>query len=144
MDDTNAVGGSAVGGRELTVPAAARVLGISERAVRWRIQAGTIGATRNGRAWTVYVPADNDPVVDAVVVETQRGSDAVVELARQLQAREGHVRDLERTNMELAGQVGYLQAELAQAREQLALAPPVDATPAPVDRPSWWRRIIGA
>ncbi len=49
--------------------------------------------------------------------------------------------DLERVNMELAGQVGYLQAELTQACEQLALAAPEDEKA--VEHHSWWRRLRG-
>ncbi len=41
----------------LSVPQAARALGISERAVRKRITAGSIPAKRDGRQWTVYIPA---------------------------------------------------------------------------------------
>lgn len=65
----------------------------------------------------------------------------LVEALRMLDERD-------RTIMELAGRVGYLQAELTQAREQLALmapaspepAPAAEATPAPATRP-WWRRV---
>ena len=40
----------------LTVPEAARALGISERAVRKRITAGTLRATPRGRSFDVYLP----------------------------------------------------------------------------------------
>ncbi len=39
-----------------SVPEAARALGISERAVRKRIDAGTLEAVKDGRAWSVLLP----------------------------------------------------------------------------------------
>ncbi len=39
-----------------SVPEAARALGISERAVRKRIDAGTLEAEKDGRAWSVLLP----------------------------------------------------------------------------------------
>ncbi|MDP9471015.1 MAG: hypothetical protein M3Q71_10165 [Chloroflexota bacterium] len=39
-----------------SVPEAARALGISERAVRKRIDAGTLQAEKDGRAWSVLLP----------------------------------------------------------------------------------------
>ncbi len=40
-----------------SVPEAARALGISERAVRKRITAGTLAAEKDGHAWVVFLPA---------------------------------------------------------------------------------------
>ncbi len=39
-----------------SVPEAARALGISERAVRKRIDAGTLEAEKDGRSWSVFLP----------------------------------------------------------------------------------------
>jgi len=39
-----------------SVPEAARALGISERAVRKRIDAGSLAAEKDGRAWSVLLP----------------------------------------------------------------------------------------
>ncbi len=39
-----------------SVPEAARALGISERAVRKRIDAGTLEAEKDGRSWSVLLP----------------------------------------------------------------------------------------
>jgi excisionase family DNA binding protein len=123
-----------------SVPQAARVLGISERAVRKRITAGSLPAERDGRQWIVYVPAvpnGTTGTIDGTTAapsEPSGGTSAVPELLMM-------IREKDRTIMELAGQVGYLQAELAQAREQLALAPPVDDPP---ERRSWWRRVLGS
>jgi len=45
-----------------SVPQAARYLGISERAVRKRIEAGTLAAERDGRQWVVFLAAVPDAV----------------------------------------------------------------------------------
>ncbi len=113
------------------VPQAARVLGISDRAVRKRITAGSIPAKRDGRQWTVYIPAvpcgaepvPSDPYGTESVPETGTkadagGTSAVPELVQL-------IRDQEQKITELAGQVGYLQSELSRTREQLQLAAPV-------------------
>jgi len=48
------------------VPEAARALGISERAVRKRITAGTLAAEKAGPAWVVALPAGTGAVPGAV------------------------------------------------------------------------------
>lgn len=127
----------------VTIPQAARALGISERAVRKRITAGSIPAERDGRQWTVYIPAvpdgpsseppvphGNNSVPEHGTRADAGGTSAVPELVQL-------VRDQEQKITELAGQVGYLQAELSHTREQLQLAAPVqDAA-----RPSLWHRM---
>jgi hypothetical protein len=45
-----------------SVPQVARVLGISERAVRKRITAGTLDAHKEGSAWVVLLPATSEAV----------------------------------------------------------------------------------
>jgi len=52
-----------------SVPQAARYLNISERAVRKRIDAGSLFAVRDGRAWTVYLeePASGTSTADDAV-----------------------------------------------------------------------------
>jgi cell division septum initiation protein DivIVA len=62
---------------------------------------------------------------------------------------------LQRENVQLAGQVGFLQSELRQAREQINLltdsqhtpeppAPEAETTPQAADQPAkrvpWWRK----
>ena len=49
--------GTRRGTARYSVPEAARALGISERAVRKRIEAGTLHAERVGRAWSVALSA---------------------------------------------------------------------------------------
>ena len=48
-----------------SVPEAARALGISERAVRKRITAGSIPAEKEGHAWAVFLPPEAGAVPDA-------------------------------------------------------------------------------
>lgn len=49
-------GGTRRGTARYSVPEAARALGISERAVRKRITAGTLDAEKDGTAWAVFLP----------------------------------------------------------------------------------------
>src|SRR5688572_16980574 len=50
-----------------SVPEAARALGISERAVRKRIDAHTLFAVREGRSWCVYLPGGTAEVPEPAV-----------------------------------------------------------------------------
>jgi hypothetical protein len=59
----------------VSVPEAARQLGISERAVRFRISSGALAATRTGQGWQVTLPAAE--VSGSAVVEG--GSPAATE-----------------------------------------------------------------
>jgi len=63
-------GGTNGGTGRYSVPQAARYLGISERAVRKRIEAGTLAAERDGRQWVVFLAA----VPDAVPGSTGSGT----------------------------------------------------------------------
>jgi hypothetical protein len=63
----------------------------------------------------------------------------------------GYLEQKDQRLLELAGQVGYLQAELAAAREQIRLLTgPVDEStaeeaarpPAAAARRPWWRRLF--
>ncbi len=61
------MGAVASGGRrkpgQYTVPEVARQLGISERAVRLRIETGALSAVRDGRQWWVTLPGPDGAVV---------------------------------------------------------------------------------
>jgi len=59
-------GGPGGGTGPASVPEAARALGISERAVRKRITAGTIAAEKVGPAWVVALPAGTGATEGAV------------------------------------------------------------------------------
>jgi AraC-like DNA-binding protein len=125
---------------------AARQLGLSDKTIRRRVKAGTLqgrqAPTPHGPAWQVWV--DTAGTLDGEGTRSVRGP----ELLEALRL----VRDQQQTIMELSGRVGYLQAELTQARERILIleAPktePADMEPtAAVETASepstrrWWRR----
>jgi hypothetical protein len=148
--------------REATsVPEAARVLGITERAVRKRIQAGTLRGELVAGRWYVSLPGGEEastfrpaPVrrqnrdVAGTAAAANRnpappepqGSDAGSAVVPAGHATEllKMLRELQQQNLELAGQVGFLQARLGTAQDQLLLAehneepePQADAEPVP-------------
>lgn len=138
-----------------SVPEAARRLGITERAVRKRIQAGTMQAERVDGKWLVVLEPVGTSAVPPVVPSGQQSRQRphVVRQPEPVPASSpaappedevmpavpatvpvatvpaehatdllGMLRDLQRQNLELAGQVGFLQARLAATQEQLLLA----------------------
>jgi excisionase family DNA binding protein len=115
---------------------AAALLGCSLNTLRRKIKAGEIHAERierpQGHVWQVYLSTLQPPnqqegqhppsTLQQPAGSVQHPPDtqdsaAAVELVRL-------VEKLQQQNLELAGRVGYLQAELSQAREQLALMAP--------------------
>lgn len=138
------------GGEWLSLRAAADRLGISEKTARRRVKRGDLQgrqvSTQHGQAWEVWV-AQRVPTagrVDAEGTPPVQGPE-LLEALRLIERQQ-------QTIMELSGRVGYLQAELGQARERiLALeAPKVDQVTAndaeavseAPERP-WWRRAWG-
>jgi hypothetical protein len=157
-------GGSAV---RYSVPEAARALGISERAVRKRITAGTLDAVKAGPAWSVFLPGGNPATHEAVpngpedrtvVPSTAPG---VALGGTDLQPLADVIADLTRENRELAAAAALWQ-ERARTLEGrfLALTAGDDAPVAAQNRPGatepdqpasdvlmlrwrrWWRRMI--
>lgn len=185
----------------VSVPEAARILGITDRAVRKRIAAGTLPARRVDGRWLVQledhldpqtagtpgttgtprvrvrprstgtrgthgtpgvaVPPHETPAVSGLEHLSEIGTPASVPLPNDTRAvpaagsspgvTSEHlsdlvrlVRDLQRQNLELAGQVGYLQARLGTAQEQLQLAgPPANRNdPAATQQPEPPRRSL--
>jgi hypothetical protein len=135
----------------VTLAEAARRDGVSIDTVRRRMKRGELEArqvpTRHGLAWQVRLGElqGGVPTVGEPPMQPAQGVDST-ELVRL-------VRDQQQTIMELSGRVGYLQAELTQARERiLALEAPkaepvavepvaaTEAVPEPATRP-WWRRM---
>jgi hypothetical protein len=82
---------------------AARQLGISERAIRWRIQRGSLPARRDGARWLVQLPV-------AIEGGSQGGSSAVVDEHSTVAALVKLTEAKDQRILELAGQVGFLQA----------------------------------
>ncbi len=108
-----------------SVPEAAKLLGITERAVRKRIEAGTLLGKRNGREWVVLLPkepvrepkgassgTDSEPDGTAAEPRGTSGTGSV----------EAIVEKLYRDNLELAGRVGFYQAEIQHLKTQLEAA----------------------
>jgi hypothetical protein len=158
----------------VSVAAAARALGVGEKAIRRRILRGELAAVRvarpHGREWRVVLDPvttrTNGPANGAIQHGDQVAGPvaAALRLAEQLAGQLAHEREqaaaqlaerarriatLEDERFHLAGQLGFYQAQLALAREQLTLlaAPntPPDlevALPAP-RRPRWqfWRKV---
>lgn len=146
---------------ELSTAEAAALAGVSARTVRnwirfgqvdgvqrvdgWRVTRASLEAHLAARAAgeaTVVADAEPAPLDDAppggaaspalsrAVVETVLSA-LVAELERARAERD----ELRRENRDLAGQLGYLRAEVAQRDRQIALL----AAPAP--RP-WWKRLF--
>ncbi len=102
-----------------SVPEAARLLGISERAVRKRIDVGTMRAEREGRNWIVlvdrsFVSADSggtaavpesEPVERNTVIDAERQAQADVVIQRMLAP--------------FIAELGTVREELGAARNEL-------------------------
>jgi excisionase family DNA binding protein len=127
--------GTSARAERYTVQEAATRLGIKERAVRRRIATGTLEAERNGKRWWVILPASAS-VFPAQRAETQSAlNDTVLDRQERKDAAfaapetEGvSVSDFLRALKEkderievLSVRLGYVQAELDQAREQMKL-----------------------
>ena len=112
----------AEGASRYSVPQAARILGISERAVRKRIEHGSMRAEREAGRWVVYLSTVKQVAeVEASAVEPEEPApvvDTSTGLVEQLLQRLDH---RERRIEELAGQLGYLQRGVQEKDEQLRL-----------------------
>jgi excisionase family DNA binding protein len=167
---------STVGTRWYTLAEAAPVLGVSVDTVRRRLKRGELESrqvhTQHGPTWEVrlgVVSTEHNAAAKGAANGAQgvaEGGAGVVELVVLVDR-------LQRENRDLAGQVGFLTAQLAAAQEQItALQAPQDApersqganlaseTPEPVPEPRpdpfpeplpptpngspWWRRWLGA
>jgi excisionase family DNA binding protein len=128
----------------LTLAEAAAQLGVSTDTVRRRIQRGDLSArqvdTKFGPAWRVLL--GSAPVPANGLHGSAPVGPGVVELVAL-------VDKLQQQNLELAGRVGYYQAEVEQLRTTLkALQAPREelaAATVPAEeppRPSWWRRLL--
>jgi hypothetical protein len=122
---TNAGPGEELG--RYSVPQAARLLGISERAVRKRITAGTLDAHKAGTAWVVLLPATmgavprsvlEEPAVPGAVPESGPGPDRggttvpavdLAPLVSLIEKKDAEIRQL--TDATMAWQFRALRAE---------------------------------
>jgi hypothetical protein len=121
-------------GEWVTIAEAAKRLGVSVDTVRRRVKDGSLTSQQlqrpQGFTWQVFLADAQQPPAP-----TQQSLGELVSL----------VRDLQKENRDLAGQLGYMQAQLQQAQEEVRLlrapeVPPVveNAAESPAPRP-WWR-----
>jgi hypothetical protein len=138
--------------RRFTVSEAARVLGITEAAVRARINRDKLQSEKIGN--TVYVRLDADatpvnPGDQTALVEALR--DQVGMLKQQLNTEQAASAELRRIIAALTQRIPELEAPLeprespTEATEQPGRVEPQTAVEAPqsaAERP-WWRRVFG-
>jgi excisionase family DNA binding protein len=154
----------------LTIKEAADHFGVSERTIRRRIAAGELRATRAPMAqgYQVFVQVDNlDTTPDqvdtgSVNVDTPHDHLDSSELdvpvmavvMEELDRVHAENRRLHDQTIQLAGQVGFLQAQLQQSQEQVKLltdtqhaqdppAPDPNDPEATQQHIPWWRRLLG-
>jgi excisionase family DNA binding protein len=138
--------GSEGGTIQLSVPAAARRLGISERAVRKRIEAGTLPAERDGSKWVVTGPITDETAVPPEPIEAEyRVTPEVIEAAIE-RTGDKYVADMQ----VIFDRVGRLyEAHLAAKDETIAALHKVIAglesqqPEKPEPKRSWWSRLLG-
>jgi len=136
------------GSNRATVQEAARMLGISEGAVRARIHRGTLKTERDGG--TVYVRLDadnttNERTEQSELVQTLREYNAT--LVRQLNAEREASAELRRIIAGLVQRVPELEAaERAPESPETHTGGTEEAEPRPAsgERVSWWRRMFGS
>ncbi len=128
----------------LSVKEAALQLGIDEKTVRTRIKAGALPALKvsrpQGYTWRVFpdgLPAHLDAQVDPAPdpggtqvdpPPTHVDPAPLVPLLEKLHAE----------NVYLAGQLGFVQAQLLEAQERIKL---LEGPKDPEPKPAWWRQL---
>jgi excisionase family DNA binding protein len=137
------------GSNRVTVQEAARLLGISEGAVRARIHRGTLETERDSGTVYVRLNADdttNERTEQSELVQTLREYNAALE--RQLNAERESSAELRRIVAGLVQRMPELEAP-SEPREPPETATEREAEPRPggglegAQRP-WWRRMFGA
>ena len=157
MTDTPSDNGSAPTD-SVSVTEAAVLLGVSERTVWRRIKAGKLPTVETADGVRVRLPADDRQVTDTAPGLTDTPTDIDRQATDSLGGPEvlalvQLVDRLQRENQQLAGQLGFVQAKLQDAEEQIRLlsAPKESeisnalekSQPAPAQRAPWWRRFFG-
>jgi hypothetical protein len=143
--------GTEAGTTRYSVPQVARVLGISERAVRKRLTAGTLDAHEEGNAWVVLLPPTTGAVPaasagpGAVPGAAPEGGTRAVDLAPMAELIDRLTRD----NQELAAGAALWQerARFLGERLQALEAGPIatEAPDVPLERdPGPVRDVVAA
>ncbi len=141
------------GSNRVTVQEAARLLRISEGAIRARIHRGTLQTEREGG--TVYVRLDvdntaNERTEQTELVQTLREYNTALE--RQLNAEREASAELRRIIAGLVQRVPELEpAEMSPQAPETATGEPEGPEPRPstgeaqetAERRSWWQRVFG-
>ena len=107
--------------QRLTVPQVARLLGISERGVRDKIERGQLRAEKEGKRWIVLLPPDDAEVRGSVsgsgaVADAVVGGSTPAEVERAIEATAG------RYMADFAGLYDRISAEVAERYEQTIAA----------------------
>ena len=142
------------GTTRVTVQEAARLLGISEGAVRARIHRGTLETAREGGTVYVRIDAEDTPKERTEQTElVQALHEHNTTLERQLNAEREASAELRRIIAALTQRIPELEAPRQEPPES-----PIDATEQPgrvepqaavggtqegSERVSWWRRMFG-
>jgi hypothetical protein len=154
------IGPTGGGTRRYSVPEAARVLGISERAVRKRITVSSLDAERTPQGWRVAlaavpraVPVPPRGTIEAVPAEpavpgdgtgavplSDPSREVIDELHRQRDQLEATVDDLRRRLDFSEHAQAELRRLLAAALQQRALAAPTAKSDASENADPWWVR----
>ena len=133
------------GWNRVTVQEAARLLGISEGAVRARIHRGTLETERDSGTVYVRLNADdtaNERTEQTELVQTLREYNAALE--RQLNAERESSAELRRIVAGLVQRIPELEApsEPRESPETATETERVDS-PTPEEQRPWWRRWFG-
>jgi len=131
------------GWNRVTVQEAARLLGISEGAVRARIHRGTLETERDSGTVYVRLNADdttNERTEQSELVQTLREYNATLE--RQLNAEREASAELRRIVAGLVQRIPELEAS-SEPRESPETATETAESPTPEQHVPWWRRVFG-
>lgn len=139
-------------GQQWTIKEAAEALGVSEKTIRRRIKDGIIKAEQTqGKYGVEYritsleetVPADKVPeigqgqgFVEYTVTEGSHGTDDTLEIEGEMSKALDIIKDLQEENNKLAGQVGFLQAQVIELNRKVRLLTE------PKRGQSWWQRLL--
>ena len=132
------------GRNRVTVQEAARLLGISEGAVRARIHRGTLETERDSGTVYVRLNADdttNERTEQSELVQTLREYNAALE--RQLNAEREASAELRRIVAGLVQRIPELEAP-SEPRESPETATEAAESPTPEQQRPWWRRMFGS
>ena len=113
-----------------TIKEAAEALGLSEKTVRRRIKDGTLKAQQTqGKYGIEYHITDLKEVLSLDKGLDTEGNTALVKALDIIRA-------LQEENERLAGQVGYLQAQVHELNNKVSLLEE------PKPKQSWWQRLL--